>query len=72
METGQIKSGSNVEDSYHKMLQQIYRVTPQIADTITGTYKSVYALITAFQRGGPSILEGLQVFYFEIESDVDG
>ena len=62
MESGQIKSGSNVEDTYHKMLQQVHRVTPQIADIITGTYKSVHALICAFQRGGPTVLEGLQVF----------
>ena len=61
MEVGQIKSGANVEDTYHKMLQQVHRVTPQIADTITGTYKSVYALISAFKRDGPSVLEGLQV-----------
>jgi hypothetical protein len=62
MESGQIKSGSTVEDTYHKMLQQIHRVTPPIADAITGTYKTVHALIRAFQRGGPDILEDLQVY----------
>lgn len=61
MESGQIKSGSTIEETYRKMLQQVHRVTPQIADTIAGTYKTVHALIRAFQRNGPDVLEDLQV-----------
>ena len=62
MEAGQIKSGTGPEDTFHKMLQQVYRVTPQVADSITARYKSVHALIRGFQQGGPSILEDLPVF----------
>ena len=61
MEAGQIKSGQTVEDTFHKMLQHIFRVTPQAADSITADYKSVSALIRGFQRGGPYILEDLPV-----------
>jgi hypothetical protein len=62
MEAGQFKSGSNVDDTYQKMLQQVHRVTPPVADAITGTYKTVHALIRAFQRSGPDVLENLQVY----------
>jgi crossover junction endonuclease EME1 len=61
MEKGQFKSGSDVQDTFSKMLQQITRVTPQVADSITGVYRSVHALVRAFQNGGPNILEDLEV-----------
>ena len=61
MEKGQIKSGNGAEDTFHKMLQQVHRVTPQAADAITAVHKSVHALVQGFQRGGPDILEDLQV-----------
>lgn len=61
MEKGQIKSGNGTEDTFHKMLQQVHRVTPQVADAITSVYKSAHALIRGFQQGGPDILENLQV-----------
>ena len=71
MESGQIKSGSTPEDTFLKMLQQVHRVTPQAADTIAGTYKSVHRLIRAFQQGGPEILEDL-VVYFHIITLING
>lgn len=61
MDAGQVKSGQNPEDTFNKMLQHVARVTPQIADSITGTYKSVHSLMTAFERGGPDILEDFPV-----------
>lgn len=61
MESGQIKSGNGVEDTFQKMLQHIQRVTPGVADAITARYKSVSALIRGFQQGGPNILEDLPV-----------
>lgn len=62
MDGGQIKSGATTDEIYSKMLQQVQRVTPQVADTIMGTYKSVSALIRAFQEGGPHVLEDLVVY----------
>jgi hypothetical protein len=61
MDAGQVKSGQNPEDTFNKMLQHVARVTPQIADSITGTYKSVHSLMAAFERGGPDILEDFPV-----------
>jgi crossover junction endonuclease EME1 len=61
MDVGQIKSGTGTEDTFHKMLQQVHRVTPQVADSIMARYKSVHALIRGFQQGGPSTLEDLPV-----------
>lgn len=62
MEAGQIKSGTGPEDTFHRMLQHVQRVTPPVADAITARYKSVSALIRGFQQGGPYILEGLPVY----------
>ena len=61
MEKGQFKSGTGVEDTFHKMLQQVYRVTPQVADSITGVYPSIHALVRGFKSGGTDILEDLPV-----------
>jgi len=62
MESGQIKSGQTVEDTFHKMLQHVFRLTPQAADSITAEYKSVSSLIRGFRTGGPYILEDMPVF----------
>jgi len=61
MEKGQIKSGTGVEDTFHKMLQQVYRVTPQVADSITEVYPSIHALVRGFKTGGTDILEDIPV-----------
>lgn len=61
MDAGQVKSGNGPEDTFNKMLQHVQRVTPQIADSIAGTYKSAHALMAAFARGGPEILEDFPV-----------
>jgi hypothetical protein len=65
MEVGQIKSGSDAKDSFHKMLQHVRGVTPHVADSITARFKSVAALIQGFQRGGADILQNLTVFVIE-------
>jgi crossover junction endonuclease EME1 len=57
MEVGQVKSGTGPEDTFHKMLQHIRGVTPQIADAVTVRWKTVSALIYAFRRGGSDILQ---------------
>jgi crossover junction endonuclease EME1 len=72
MDAGQVKSGQNPEDTFNKMLQQVARVTPQIADSITGTYKSVHSLMAAFERGGPDILEDFPVPNFPPSAPLGG
>lgn len=64
MEKGQIKSGTGVEDTFHKMLQQVYRVTPQVADSITGVYPTIHDLVRGFKTGGTDILEDIPVCHF--------
>jgi crossover junction endonuclease EME1 len=62
MEGGQFKSASTPEEIFLKMLQQVHRVTPQIAEAITGKYKSVDSIVKAFRADGPLILADLVVF----------
>jgi hypothetical protein len=66
MEGGQFKSGSTPDEIVSRMLQQVNRVTPQVADTVMGTYKSIHALVHAFRAGGPEILADLQVLPLSI------
>ncbi len=61
MESGQVKTGEDKDDTFVKMLQEIVRVTPPIAYGIASEYPSVVALVEAFRRHGPNLLENLQV-----------
>jgi|SRR5579859_6605389 crossover junction endonuclease EME1 len=61
MDAGQVKSGSDIPDTFHKMLQHIPRVTPGVADAIMSVYRTPPALIRAFRAGGAEILVGLNV-----------
>lgn len=63
MESGQVKTGEDKDDTFVKMLQEVVRVTPPIAFGIASEYSSVIALVQAFRRHGPLILEDLQVGY---------
>lgn len=61
MESGQVKTGEDKDDTFVKMLQEIVRVTPPIAYGIASEYPTVIALVTAFRKHGPNVLEDLQV-----------
>ena len=61
MESGQVKTGEDKADTFVKMLQEVVRVTPPIAYGIAAEYPSVVALVDAFRRRGPNVLEDLQV-----------
>ena len=61
MESGQVKTGEDKEDTFIKMLQEIVRVTPPIAFGIASEYPSVVKLVEAFRKHGPLVLEDLQV-----------
>ena len=64
MESGQVKTGEDKEDTFIKMLQEVVRVTPSIAFGIASEYPSVMRLVEAFRRKGPLILEHLHVRIF--------
>ena len=61
MESGQVKTGDDKDDTFIKMLQEVVRVTPPIAYGIASEYPSVVALVKAFRKHGPLVLEDLQV-----------
>ena len=60
MESGQVKAGEDKNDTFFKMLQEVVRVTPPIAQSIASNYPSVIALVKAFRKKGPLMLEDLQ------------
>lgn len=61
METGQIKTGDDKQDTYIKMLQEVVRVTAPVAYGIASDYPSVMSLVQAMRRHGPSCLENIEV-----------
>ena len=61
MESGQVKTGEDKDDTFVKMLQEVVRVTPSIAYGIASEYPNVISLVEAFRRHGPNVLEDLQV-----------
>lgn len=61
MESGQVKTGEDKDDTFVKMLQEVVRVTPPIAYGIASEYPSVLALVKAFRKHSPLVLEDLQV-----------
>lgn len=56
---GQPKVGKDNKDTYFKMLQQIFRVTPDIAEGIQAKYKNVRLLVSAFRDHGDEVLTNL-------------
>jgi crossover junction endonuclease EME1 len=57
MESGQVKTGDNPEDTYAKMLQEIIRITASVAYGITAKYPTVQKLVKGLQENGPLALE---------------
>ena len=61
IESGQVKTGEDKDDTFVKMLQEIVRVTPPIAFGIASQYPNVVKLVNAFRKHGPLVIENLQV-----------
>ncbi|QSL65393.1 hypothetical protein MERGE_002703 [Pneumocystis wakefieldiae] len=61
MESGQVKTGSDVKDTYIKLLEIIYKVTPQIANIIVEKYPKISDLVSAFRENGPDALSDLTI-----------
>ena len=64
METGQVHSGKNNEDTYLKILKQLVRITDKEADGIASRYPNVTSLVKAFSDVGPLALENVPVSTF--------
>ncbi|KAK2054431.1 ERCC4 domain-containing protein [Colletotrichum caudatum] len=57
METGQVRTGEDVKDTYVRMLQEIVRVTQPVAYGIVSEFGTVPELVKAFEERGPLCLE---------------
>jgi crossover junction endonuclease EME1 len=60
MESGQVKTGHDVPDTFIKMLQEINRITAPIAYGIATKYPSATKLVHGFEREGKDMLMGLK------------
>ena len=61
METGQVVSGKNNEDTYLKILKQLNRITDKEAHGIASQYPNILSLVGAFKTQGPLALENIPV-----------
>ena len=57
MDSGQVKSGEDVNDTYSKMLQEIIRITAPVAYGIMAEYPSTQKLVKGLKENGPLALE---------------
>ncbi|ROT35122.1 hypothetical protein SODALDRAFT_346636 [Sodiomyces alkalinus F11] len=57
METGQVRTGEDAQDTYAKLLQEIVRVTAPIAYGIAAEYGTVGRLVKGLEERGPLALE---------------
>ncbi|KAG9229941.1 ERCC4 domain-containing protein [Amylocarpus encephaloides] len=60
MESGQVKAGDGIEDTFTKMLQENLRITASVAYGIAAKYPSVQALVKGFGREGQLALVDLR------------
>ncbi|WEW56902.1 hypothetical protein PRK78_002359 [Emydomyces testavorans] len=60
MDTGQVKTGADVDDTYIKMLEEIQRVTAPIAYGVAMEYGSVRELVSGLDRHGPLRLQDVK------------
>ncbi|KAK0706516.1 ERCC4 domain-containing protein [Lasiosphaeria miniovina] len=60
MESGQVRTGDGVRDTYVRMLQEVSRVTAPIAYGLANEFSSVSLLLRGLEEGGPLTLEGIR------------
>jgi len=61
MDSGQVRTGENTEETYVKMLQEIQRVTPSMAYGIRNAgYESVRELVEGFRKEGREMLQDVK------------
>jgi crossover junction endonuclease EME1 len=57
MDSGQVKSGEDANDTYSKMLQEIIRITAPVAYGIMAEYPTAQKLVKGLEENGPTALE---------------
>ncbi|KAK0103454.1 hypothetical protein ONS95_005477 [Cadophora gregata] len=57
MDTGQVKTGDDAADTYVRMLQEVFRVTPSIAYGIVAEFPTLRELVKTLKAQGPLALE---------------
>ncbi|KAJ5817635.1 hypothetical protein N7447_007643 [Penicillium robsamsonii] len=60
MDTGQVKTGVDKQDTFIKMIQEVNRVTAPMAYGIAGQYPCVAHLTRAMRMHGPMMLEDIK------------
>lgn len=61
MESGQVKTGDDVDDTFVKMLQEVSRITVPMAYGIAAKYPNVVSLVEGLNAHGPLALENVRV-----------
>lgn len=56
MESGQVKTGEDPQDTYVKMLQEMNRITQPVAWGIVSEYPTVQQLVQGLREEGPLAL----------------
>ena len=61
MDSGQVKTGEDRDDTYIKMLQEVRMITVSMAYGIAVKYPDVSSLLNGFKQLGPLTLEDVRV-----------
>ena len=61
MESGQVKTGDDADDTFIKMLQEVSRVTVPMAFGIANEFSNVASLVKGLGAEGPLALENIKV-----------
>ena len=61
MDSGQVKTGDDKDDTYIKMLQEINMITVSMAHGIAAKYPNLSKLLEGFKDHGPLALEDVRV-----------
>lgn len=61
MDVGQIRSGTDADDTFSKMLQCVHMSTEVVATSIQVKYPTVQTLFKAFVAGGDDLLKDLPI-----------
>ena len=60
MENWQLKTGEDTQDTYVRMLQEIFRITAPIAYGIASEFPTVSELVKGLEQGGPGRLDAVR------------